>query len=572
MSLIFLTFCAGLLTILSPCILPVLPFVFASAQKSFVRGGLPLLLGMSITFSSLSALAIIGGEWVVQANQWGRYLALGLLTLFGSALLFPQLSEKLFSPVAALGNKFGMAPLNDGGPRFLSSFMMGVSTGLLWAPCAGPILGLVLTGAAVQKSLSTSIGLLLSYSLGASTSLALALVSGSRFLGSMKKVLGVDQVIKKVIGALVLVGVIIIAFGFDRTVLNSIAKVETAALENKLLSHFGQGMPENIAELDTKSSELPVLAAGYPEFPTSLTWKNSKALTTSELKGKVVLIDFWTYSCINCIRTLPYVKAWSEKYKDQGLVVIGVHTPEFGFEKVESNVENALKDLGITYPVVLDNDYLIWNGFHNRYWPAHYFIDKQGRLRHQHFGEGQYEESELVIQTLLAEGGTPVAQKTKLTPTLSSAPSFAITPETYLGLGKTQTLKTNPNPKEDRNIKYEKIKNLALNEWSVVGNWILGDTSIKSSGRGSKLLLKFQAQDVFVVLGSNKATDFKLLLDGKPPGPWHGEDVSEGGEGRVQSHKLYRLLNLTPELAPKPHQLEIEFKDGGAEAYSFTFG
>ena len=555
-SLVILCYFAGALTILSPCILPVLPFVFASAQKSFVRGSLPLLLGMSLTFSLFSALALVGGEWVVQANQYGRYLALAFLSLFALSLLWPELSAKIFAPAVALGSKWS-TPHHGGESRFTSSFGMGMSTGLLWAPCAGPILGLVLTGAAAQKNLATSIFLLLSYSLGASSSLGLALVSGQRFLRPMKKALGVDQVIKKILGLLVLAGVLIILLGWDKKILEPLSKIETAGLETKLLAVFQQ---------TPKAPPLASVQRPAPELVSGLPWLNSQALTMSELKGKVVLIDFWTYSCINCLRTLPYVKAWSEKYKDQGLVVIGVHTPEFGFEKIQANVQKAVQDLGIQYPVVLDNDYQIWNSYKNQYWPAHYFIDRDGHLRFQHFGEGHYEESEAWIQGLLKNEQPTMTD----TPKASRGPE--ITSETYLGLGKTQTLVTNPKPREDKPVNYQPAGSIGLNHWSVQGPWTLSDTEIHSGGAASKLLIHFKAREVNLVMGSRDPVKYQVWLDGKPLQEHQGQDSDVHGQGQVRDHRLYNLFLLSPGAQAEEHTLEIQFLGPHVDAFSWTFG
>jgi cytochrome c biogenesis protein CcdA/thiol-disulfide isomerase/thioredoxin len=574
MSLYIIVYLAGILTILSPCILPVLPFVFASTQKSFVKGALPLLLGMSVTFSAFSALAIIGGEWVVGASQWGRGLALVFLSLFALALLFPSISEKIFAPAVNFGSKIGVSPTQGQGPRFGSSLLIGVSTGFLWAPCAGPILGLVLTGAAVQKNLLTSIFLLMSYSAGASSSLALALVSGQKFLGSMKKALGVDQVVKKVLGALVLVGVAVIALGLDQKILGPISKIETAGLEEKLLG---------VLASQKKSEVVQTQTPGWPDFPEGLQWFNSKALTQKDLQGKVVLIDFWTYSCINCLHTLPSVKDWAAKYKDQGLVVIGVHTPEFGFEKVPDNVKKAIADLGVTYPVVLDNDFKIWNSFQNRYWPAHYFINRQGQVVYHHFGEGNYQESEEKIKELLMQpagvlGKALGSDLPSTSPATSGTPSpqaaaaaLPATPETYLGLGKTHSLITVPRAQDEKILVYKPIELAQLHHWTVQGRWALQDTFAETKEKGDKLKIQFLGRSAHIVLASDKPQGFLIKVDGQPPKAWHGVDIDEEGRGQVSGNRLYDILANDTSKSASVHNLEIEFLAPGIQAYSLTF-
>ena len=412
MILFLLAYLGGVLTILSPCILPVLPFVFASAGRPFLRHGLPMLAGMALTFAAIATLAAVGGGWAVEANRYGRIAALALLAGFGLVLLFPALSERLTRPVVALGNRLSQAADKGGGSSVLAPALLGVATGLLWAPCAGPVLGLILTGAALQgASLKTSF-LLLAYAAGAATSLALALLAGGRIFAAMKRFLGAGEWIRRGLGAAVLAGVVAIAFGFDTGFLTRVSLGNTAALEQGLVDRLRPGIsnpqpqPSVVMDGPAMMQGGGMMMAGKPEagaaklppegvmppLSGAVEWLNSPPLTREGLKGKVVLIDFWTYSCINCLRSIPYVRAWAEKYKDQGLVVIGVHTPEFAFEKSVANVKNAVADLKIGYPVAIDSNYAIWRAFGNEYWPAHYFIDAEGRIRHHHFGEGDYEE------------------------------------------------------------------------------------------------------------------------------------------------------------------------------------
>ncbi|NBB66060.1 redoxin domain-containing protein, partial [Pseudomonas sp. ODNR1LW] len=404
MILFFLAYLAGVLTIVSPCILPVLPFVFARADRPFVRNGLPLLAGMTLTFAGVASLAAVGGGWAVRANEVGRWIALAVMAVLGLSLLIPALGDRLMRPLVAAGSWLTDRVERDAGAQgdVRSSLLLGVATGLLWAPCAGPILGLILTGAALQGAGVGSTVLLLAYAAGAATSLALALLIGGRVFKAMKGALGVGEWVRRGLGVLVLAGVVVIGLGLDTGLLTRISAGSTGRLEQALLSGIGRGVPTNAAPADL--ADLPVEGT-MPPLTGVATWINSPPLTPEQLRGKVVVVDFWTYSCINCLRALPYVRAWAEKYKDQGLVVIGVHTPEFAFEKSEANVREAVNRLGVTYPVAMDNDFAVWRAFKNQYWPAHYFIDAQGRIRHHHFGEGDYDGSERVIQQLLKEAG-----------------------------------------------------------------------------------------------------------------------------------------------------------------------
>jgi cytochrome c biogenesis protein CcdA/thiol-disulfide isomerase/thioredoxin len=397
MTLLLVSYLGGALTILSPCILPVLPFVFARSDHSFVKNGLPLLLGMTLTFAAVATLATLGGAWAVHANRYGRLGAMLVLATFGVWLLLPSAATRATQPLVALGNRFGHhASSGIGG-----SVLLGAATGLLWAPCAGPILGLVLTGAAIRGASADTAFLLLAYAAGASTSLAAAVLVGGRVLATMKRSLGVGEWIRRALGAAVLAGVAAIALGLDTGLLTRISTANTAPIEQSLI---GRVPPPTATRVQPAGSPLPpdgVLAS----LAHATGWLNSPPLTPAALHGRVVLVDFWTYSCINCLRELPYLEAWAAKYREDGLVVIGVHSPEFAFECDPANVRRAVRNLGVTYPVALDSHLTIWKAVHNEFWPALYFIDAQGRVRAHHFGEGAYAESEHIVQTLLKEAG-----------------------------------------------------------------------------------------------------------------------------------------------------------------------
>src|SRR5271163_532935 len=383
MFLFLLAYIGGVLTILSPCILPVLPFVFARADQPFLRRGLPLLLGMAATFAVIATLAAVGGGWAVQANEYGRYAAIALLALFGVTLLFPELSDRLTRPLVALGGRLSeSADRNEHAGSVWPSLLLGVATGLLWAPCAGPVLGLILTGAALQGANVQTTLLLLAYAAGAATSLALALLVGGRVFAAMKRSLGAGEWVRRGLGAAVLVAVVAIALGADTGFLTNISVGGTTTLEQSLLDKLrpnqktasGPSMTKQAMPSGEADAELPVEDL-MPSLAGAEGWLNSPPLSLEALKGKVVLVDFWTYSCINCLRAIPYVRAWADKYRDQGLVVIGVHAPEFAFERNVANVKTALGTFKIGYPVAIDNEYKIWRSFENEYWPAHYFID-----------------------------------------------------------------------------------------------------------------------------------------------------------------------------------------------------
>ena len=422
-----LSYLGGALTLLAPCILPVLPFVFARVDQPFVKSGLPLLGGMAVTFAAVGTLAAVAGNWAVQANQYGRLAALAMLALMGLALMAPRWAERLTRPVVALGSHFSVTAMKGSGTRknpVLPSFLTGIATGLLWAPCAGPILGLILTGAALEgPSLRTSL-LLLAYAAGAVSSLALVLFSGNRVFSTLKRSLGIGEWVRKGLGVAVMAGVTAVALGLDTGLLAQLPSGRGASIEKSLFQWLAP-QPGNKTPMAALRAQKPDSAdaarlikvqirqplpplnlpveGSMPPLAGAVEWLNSPALTPEGLRGKVVLVDFWTFGCINCRNALPYVREWHRKYQDQGLVVVGVHSPEFAYEKNIGNVKRALGDLGIAFPVAIDNNFAIWRAFNNHYWPALYFVDAQGRIRFHHFGEGEYEKSEQVIQQLLKE-------------------------------------------------------------------------------------------------------------------------------------------------------------------------
>ena len=400
-----IAFLGGLLTVLSPCILPVVPFLFAGIDRT--RSSILLTLGgMVLTFALISSLAVVSSEWVIQANNAGRHVALVVMALFALSLISARISGWLASPFVLLGNCLDPQTRKMSGP--LGSLMIGVATGLLWAPCAGPILGVILTGAMLQGANAQTSLLLVAYGLGSALSLGTLIFAGRGLVNRLKASIPVTGWLRRATGFAVLAAALMISTGADKTLLAGASSEGVSVLENGVL----QSVPKVVEYLVSKAKAEPTLdnARGpMPSLSGAVEWLNSPALTSESLRGKVVLVDFWTYDCINCQHTLPYVKDWAQKYQKDGLVVIGVHTPEYGFERIISNVRDEVKKLGITYPVAIDNNYAIWRNFDNQYWPAHYLIDAKGQVRFTHFGEGRYETQEKMIQQLLQEAKAPAA-------------------------------------------------------------------------------------------------------------------------------------------------------------------
>jgi thiol-disulfide isomerase/thioredoxin len=425
----------------------------------------------------------------------------------------------------------------------------------------------------------------------------------------MKHSLGAGEWIRRGLGVAVLAAVVVIILGLDTGILTRISAESTASLEQELLDRFGvrtNAPPSVVMNGPAMTNGGPAMMGGNPAMMNggpammmkgksaagnadlavegalpSLTgateWLNSPPLTADGLKGKVVLVDFWTYSCINCLRAIPYVRAWADKYKDQGLVVIGVHAPEFAFEKNIKNVSRAVADLKIDYPVAIDNDYAIWRAFNNQYWPAHYFIDAQGRIRHHHFGEGDYDESEWVIQQLLAETGkTGVvgdlvavnASGAEVAPDMSNVGSR----ETYVGYDRAENFISPGGAVQDARHVYA-ATTPRLNEWALLGDWTVGKEDAVLNEKGGSIVYRFHARDLHLVLGpgpDGKPVRFRIAIDGMAPGASHGTDVDAGGQGIVTGQRLYQLIRQSGDIVD--HTFEIEFLDPGVAAYAFTFG
>jgi cytochrome c biogenesis protein CcdA/thiol-disulfide isomerase/thioredoxin len=600
MTFVILAYLGGVLTILSPCILPVLPFVFARASLPFARSGLPMLIGMAITFALVATLAAVGGGWAVHANEYGRYFALVLFAVLGLSLIFPRLADRLAHPFVVAGARLSQSAESkvDAVPSALSSALLGVGTGLLWAPCAGPILGLVLTGAALQGANVGTFALLLAYAAGAATSLAAALLIGGKVFNALKGSLGAGEWVRRGLGVVVLIAVVAIAFGADTGVLTQLSTASTNQLEQSLVAvlhpRTDRTATSPAGRSDAAGGEMMMKAkagASAPGNPSTLPdegalpslagaveWLNSPPLTAAGLRGKVVVVDFWTYSCVNCLRTLPYVRAWAAKYKDQGLVVIGVHAPEFAFEKNIDNVKRAVKELDIGYPVAVDNDYAIWRAFNNEYWPAHYFIDAQGRIRHHHFGEGEYAESEKIIQQLLAESGAKQVVSGLVQPQIVGAALGASagngeSPETYIGYDRAENFASNGGAEHDENHAYTVPASLTANQWGLLGTWNVSPEKGLLVSPGGHIVYRFHARDVNLVLGpgaDGKPVPFRVRVDGKTPGNNHGMDVDADGNGSVAEQRLYQLLRMQGDVGD--HTFDIEFLGSGVEAFAFTFG
>ncbi|HLD25296.1 MAG TPA: cytochrome c biogenesis protein DipZ [Patescibacteria group bacterium] len=516
--LILFAFLGGIFTILSPCILPILPIVLSGSITGGKRRPMGVVTGFILSFTFFTLfLSVIVRATGLSADAL-RVVAVIVIAFFGTSLLIPQLQiaiEKLFSRLALLTPKQNT---NDG---FFSGMLVGVSLGLVWTPCVGPILASIITVAATSSVGLDAVIITLAYAAGTSIPLLAITYGGRNLLTKHPWLLTHTAHIQKGFGILMLLAALAIFFSWDR-------KFQTYILET--FPNYGTGLTklEDNALVKKQLEDMKAKPKGgrmvnAPEFIMGGQWFNSEPLTIKELRGNVVLVDFWTYTCINCIRTLPYLRSWHEKYKDKGLVIVGVHTPEFEFEKNPENVKKAMKDFGIEYPVMQDNDYATWQAYANHYWPAKYLVNQEGSIVYTHFGEGDYDETEEKIQGLLSID-MPVRNPTYQV--------MARTPETYLGSLRGD---------------YSRIQ--------ITGTWTKSEEYARPS-KGSAMTMRFNAAKVFLVMRGRGSLNVYL-------------DETLVKTVTVDGDKLYDLIDLP---LPGEHILKLEFLDSNLELYAFTFG
>jgi len=582
--LIIFGFIAGAATALSPCVLPVLPIALSAGATGGRRRPLGIVAGLALSFT----FATVALVYVISAlglpNDFLRKLAIVVLLGFGIVLMIPKLAARLEAWMSQFASRAGVA--EGKGDGFWSGTAVGASLGLVYAPCAGPILAGVITVSASQSFSTGRLAVALSYGIGSAVVLYFLMLGGRKVVRPLAQ-RGVGLQIA--MGAVMVVVALAMLGNYDIRFQNHIASSlpsflvnptkgleDTASAKTALADVRGDGghgvgseasgaAPETGA--DGKLKKLPVLGVA-PEFVGTEQWFNTpgdRPLTLRGLRGRVVLVDFWTYSCINCIRTLPYLKAWDAKYRKDGLTIVGVHTPEFPFEREASNVQTAIDENGIRYPVVQDNEQATWNAYGNQYWPAEYFIDAQGRVRYVHFGEGEYGEKEKVIRDLLAEAGRPV--KGAETQVHAVAPSATVTtPETYLGAARAERFTNSMLSPGSHDFTAPKA--LPANEFVYHGKWRITLESATAEA-GASLDLNFGARRVYLVLGSpGHDRRVKVLLDGQPISSADaGTDVHDGAV-TVTGQRLYNLVDL-PEVGH--HVLTLE-PEAGVQGYAFTFG
>ncbi len=576
-------FVAGAATALSPCVLPVLPIALSAGATGGRRRPLGIVVGLAVSFT----FATVALVYVISAlglpNDLLRKLAIAVLLVFGITLMIPPLAARIEAWLSRFASRAGVA--GGGGDGFWSGTAVGASLGLVYAPCAGPILAGVITVSASEPFTAGRLAVALSYGIGSAAVLYFLMLGGRRVVAPLAR-RGVG--LQVAMGAVMVVVALAMLQSYDVRFQNAIAGdlpsflvdpskslEDTAAARSALSdargeSAHGVGAKAASAPQPTASAagrlRLPVLGKA-PEFVDNQRWFNTpggRPLTLRGLRGRVVLVDFWTYSCINCLRTLPYLKAWDERYRKDGLTIVGVHSPEFPFERDAGNVAEAIERNGLRYPVAQDNDLATWNAYGNQYWPAEYFIDARGRVRYVHFGEGSYGEKEKVIRELLAEAGHRVGRR--MSGAHGLAPSAGVTtPETYLGAARAERF-TNPMLSPGLH-DFSKAPSPPANNFAYRGRWRIDLHS--ATAAGGSLALDFGARRVYLVLGSpGHSRSMRVLLDGRPiPSRFAGTDVHHGAV-EVSSQRLYNLVDL-PKVGH--HALRL-IPEPGVTGYAFPFG
>ena len=582
--LVAFAFLAGAGTAVSPCVLPVLPIVLSAGATGGRRRPLGVVTGLAVSFTFATVALVYLIDALGLPGDLPRTIAIVVLIAFGVALMVPALSGPLEARLSALTSRFG--PPRSGGEGFAGGFLVGASLGFVYAPCAGPILAGVITVSAAQTFTAGRLAVALAYGVGSAAVLYVLTLGGRRVTARLARRTGVLQfgmgaVMVLVAGALLAnldtkfesaIATGIPSFLVDPTQsLENGRSVQTALADVRggIGGHSSAASAEAGGAQGNAGARLPVLGeAPDPDFADTQQWFNTpgdRPLSLSRLRGHVVLVDFWTYSCINCLRTLPYLNAWYRKYHSKGFEIVGVHTPEFPFEHSASNVADAISREGIRYPVVQDNDYATWTAYHNQYWPAEYLIDGRGRIRLVDFGEGDYGGKERAIRSLLAEQGAGrLGGDTRVR---AEAPAKGLrTPETYLGANRADGFTNgpivvgrhdygNPPPPPPNALAYH-------------GTWTVGGEAA-TAGPHAAIALHFQARRVFIVLGSpGRTRRARVLLDGKPIAAKEAGADARSGFLKVRAQRLYEVVDL-PRVESRTVTLRFQ---PGVQGYSFTFG
>ena len=557
MELIFTSFIAGVLTVLSPCVLPLLPIIIGGSIKDHGNKWRPYIITLSLAISIIiftlvlktSALLINFPPELLQYFSGGIVIFLGLITLFPKT--WDAISVKLHLGSASEG----MLAKSNKDKGILGSIFTGAALGPVFSSCSPTYAIIIAT--VLPASFGDGLIDLIAYAIGLSLLMLLISIFGQKIIAKVKFAANPNGIFRKVLAVIfILVGFFII-LGLDKTIQTYFANhnlFDATKLEAKIFN-------SNTQKADGKDA---------PELTGIDAWVNSNGETIKALKGKVVLVDFWTYSCINCIRTLPYVTAWYDHYKDNGLVVLGIHSPEFQFEKDLGNVQKAVKQYKINYPVGQDNGFATWKAYGNQYWPEEYLINRQGKLVHIHYGEGDYMDTENLIRQLLTEGGNSVSPTYANTQSAGQASTLQ-TPETYLGYARSNAYVGTDKQSHDTSNTYTLNTSPAKDKWSLGGDWNIKEQNLVSTNNGAALNLNFTAKEVYLVMGADNNTKVGVKLNGKNINSttFSGEDVDKDGNITIKDYRLYKIVKQ--DKVNSDQILELTF-DKGANVNVFTFG
>lgn len=562
MILLGFAFLAGIITVLAPCILPVLPLVLAGGAVRGKFRPIGIIIGLVVSFSVFTLTL----SWLVThtglSTNTSRIIGVVILATLGIVMLVPGWLEKFETWISVRFSKSQAGTKERHG--FGGGILLGFALGTVWTPCAGPILASVTAVAATSGVTTQTVFITIFYALGAAIPMALIAFFGQRLMTRLAWFKANAGTIQRAFGILLLVMAALIATNLDQKLQTAIVNATPNWLPNlQSFEEKAPGMNKNI-KVEQKNGNNTVKLDDYgsaPELTGNQGWINSAPLKLSDLRGKVVLVKFWTYSCINCIRTLPYVQSWYDKYHDKGFEIIAVHTPEFAFEKELPNVLRAVKDLKINYPVVQDNDYATWNAYSNRYWPAKYFIDANGHIRYVHFGEGDYDTQEKVIQELLQEAGTTDLPVNMVPET--DEPLLTITPETYFGGARMERFVSPEKVSAGTEQTFSIPNTVADDHWALQGPWTIND-EYAVAGKNSSLSFTFTAKHMYVVMEPDStAQRVDVYIDGQPV-----QNV-QVAPANVDSPTIYQVAGL---MSLGTHTLRINFPDGGVRTYAATFG
>jgi cytochrome c biogenesis protein CcdA/thiol-disulfide isomerase/thioredoxin len=566
----FLSYVAGLLTALAPCVLPLLPIILggslAGDKKDKWR---PYIITASLVVSLIlftillkASTALIG----IDPRVWA--IGSGILVIIlGFFMLFPDLWAQIIGKLGIEHRSQGLlgkAYKQENG--VLSAILIGAALGPIFSSCSPTYAWVIAT--VLPSSALLGMFYLTFYVLGVATALLAIALLGRKLLERIKWASDPKGWFQRGIAILFIIVGIFVATGLDKNVQTYL--VEKDFLNIKLLEE--KLVPENNSPAKSNSNssankqKFNVAAYDAPELKNIAAWINSDPQTIESLKGRVVLVDFWTYSCINCQRTQPYLNAWYDKYKDDGFVILGVHAPEFAFEKVTENVQKAVVDASIKYPVALDNNFSTWQAYENRFWPAKYLIDKDGQVRYTHFGEGDYDKTEETIQTLLKESGQTVTDKIEANRTTGPI-NRGQTPETYLGYARAERFANSNQFVADKPIEYSLRSQLANNEWSLGGKWQINDESSQSLASSTKLSINFSGKEVYLVMSGPPGSSVAVSVDGlSKPG---GSDIDTKGQVNIDGARLYKIVNTGQYMTNKKLTLTFPI---GVTVNAFTFG